>query len=62
MPAITGLDTYAVVAAVALDDRMGTEARDRLYGDVEKFINESDYNVAFWYRLNTADLRPAEPG
>ena len=59
--AITGLDAYPVVAAVVLDDRMGTETRGRLYDDLDKFVNANDRDAAFWYRLNSADLRPPEP-
>ena len=59
--AITGLDAYPVVASVVLDDRMDTETRSRLYDDLDGFIEANDQDAAFWYRLDSADLRPPEP-
>lgn len=59
--AVTGLDAYPIVAAVRLDDKMEPETRSRLYDDVQKFVAANDANAAFWYRLGSADLRPAEP-
>ena len=59
--AVTGLDTYPVVAAVRLDDKMEPEMRSRLYDDVQKFVAANDADAAFWYRLGSADLRPTEP-
>ena len=58
--AVTGLDAYPIVAAVRLDDKMEPETRSRLYDDVQKFVAANDANAAFWYRLGSADLRPAE--
>ena len=59
--AVTGLDAYPIVAAVRLDDKMEPEMRSRLYDDVQKFVAANDADAAFWYRLGSADLRPAEP-
>ena len=59
--AVTGLDAYPIVAAVRLDDKMEPETRSRLYDDVQKFVAANDADAAFWYRLGSADLRPAEP-
>ena len=59
--AVTGLDAYPVVAAVRLDDKMEPETRSRLYDDVQEFVAANDADAAFWYRLGSADLRPAEP-
>ena len=59
--AVTGLDAYAVVAAVTLDDKMDAETWGRLYDDVDRFVEARDENAAFWYRLDSADLRPPEP-
>ena len=58
--AVTGLDAYPIVAAVRLDDKMEPETRSRLYDDVQKFVAANDADAAFWYRLGSADLRPAE--
>ena len=58
---VTGLDAYPIVAAVRLDDKMEPEMRSRLYDDVQKFVAANDADAAFWYRLGSADLRPAEP-
>ena len=59
--AVTGLDVYPIVAAVRLDDKMEPETRSRLYDDVQKFVAANDADAAFWFRLGSADLRPAEP-
>ena len=59
--AVTGLDAYPIVAAVRLDDKMEPETRSRLYDDVQKFVAANDADAAFWFRLGSADLRPAEP-
>ncbi len=58
--AVTGLDAYPIVAAVRLDDKMEPEMRSRLYDDVQKFVAANDADAAFWFRLGSADLRPAE--
>ena len=58
---ITGLAVYPVVAGVELDDHMSADTKGRLYGDLERFIEENNADAAFWYRLDSADLRPAEP-
>ena len=59
--AVTGLDAYPVVAAVQLDDQMEPEVRNRLYDDIQQFVEANDAEAAFWYPLGSADLRPAEP-
>ena len=59
--AVTGMDTYPVVAAVVLDDRMDADIRSRLYDDAEELVKADDQNAALWYRLDSADLRPSEP-
>ena len=59
--AVTGLDAYPIVAAVRLDDKMEPEMRSRLYDDVQKFVAANDADAVFWFRLGSADLRPAEP-
>lgn len=63
LQAITGLKAYAVVAAVRLHRRMDDddETRSRLYEDVNEFISSSDPDSAFWYKLDSSDLRPPEP-
>ena len=59
--AVTGLEAYPVVAAVRLHRRMSNEARARLYEDVNEYLAAGDADTAFWYRLDSADLRPPEP-
>ena len=59
--AVTGLDAYPVVAAVQLDDKMEPGVRNRLYDDIQQFVEANDAEAAFWYPLGSADLRPAEP-
>ena len=58
---ITGLAVYPVVAGVELDDQMSADTQRRLYDDLERFMEIKDGDVAFWYRLDSADLRPPEP-
>ena len=59
--AVTGLSAYAVVAGVNMDDEMDKETQSRLYSDVERFVDANDMDAAYWYRLDSADLRPPEP-
>ena len=58
---MTSLNAYAVVAAVTLDDGMDSSEWNRLYDDVNEFVDAHDESAALWYRLNSADLRPPEP-
>lgn len=60
--AATGLDAYPVVAAVMLHDALAPEMEGRLYYDVDLFIEANDADAALFYRLDSADLRPLEPG
>ena len=59
--AVTGVDTYAVVAGVNLDDEMDAETLSRVHSAAERFIETDDPETAFWHRLHSADLRPSEP-
>ena len=58
---VTGLNAYAVAAAVTLDDEMDATMRNRLYDDVNEFVDAHDESAALWHRLDSADLRPPEP-
>ncbi len=59
--AVTGLHAYPVVVAVRLQRGMSNEARARLYEDVDEYLAAGDADSAFWYRHDSADLRPPEP-
>ena len=59
--AITGVDTYAVVAGVNMDDEMDAETLSRVHSEAERFIETDDPETAFWHQLNSEDLRPSEP-
>lgn len=59
--AVTGVDTYTVVAGVNMDDEMDAETLGRVHTEAERFIENDDPETAFWHRLYSADLRPAEP-
>lgn len=59
--AVTGAQAYPVVALVELDDKMSQEMLDRLYDDVERFVDANDEDAALLYWLDSADLRPPEP-
>ena len=59
--AVTGAQAYPVVALVELDDKMSQEMLNRLYDDVERFVDANDEDAALLYWLDSADLRPPEP-
>jgi len=59
--AVTGVDTYAVVAGVNLDDEMDAETLSRVHSQEERFMETDDPETAFWHRLHSTDLRPSEP-
>ena len=52
--AITGLDTYAVVASVHLGE--GTEGR--VVGNAKEFLASADGNIAFWYEIVEEEVWP----
>ena len=52
--AITGQDTYAVVASVHLGE--GTEGR--VVGDAEEYLASADGNIAFWYEIVEEEVWP----
>ena len=52
--AITGLDTYAVVAYVHLGE--GTEGR--VVGNAKEFLASADGNIAFWYEIVEEEVWP----
>lgn len=57
---VTGRPAYPVVTGVRLKDELDEEMRQRVYDDVEQFIQASDPEAAYWHRLVSADLRPEE--
>ena len=59
--AVTGLQAYPVVASVILDDDMDAQTQSRFYEDIERFFEANEEDSAFWYSLDSADLRPDEP-
>ena len=52
--AITGLDTYSVVASVHLGE--GTEGR--VVGDAKEYLDSADGNVVFWYEIVEEEVWP----
>ena len=54
----TGRDAYAIVAAVRLDSRTGS---DRLLEDPEEYLNANNEDTALWYPLPEDDLEPPDP-
>ena len=60
--AVTGLQAYPVVASVILDDDMDAQTQSRFYEGIEQFFEANEEDSAFWYRLDSADLKPEEPG
>ena len=59
--AVTGVDTYAVVAGVNMDDEMDVETLGRVHTEAERFIETDGPETAFWHQLHSEDLRPSEP-
>ena len=59
--AVTGAQAYPVVTLVELDDKMSQEMLNRLYDDIEQFVEADDEDAALLYWLDSADLRPPEP-
>ncbi len=49
--AVTGVDTYAVVAGVNMDDEMDAETLGRVHTEAERFIETDDPETAFWHQL-----------
>ena len=58
--AITGRKAYAVVAAVRLHRRLYDDdvTQSRLYEDVDDFIEADNPDAAFWYKVDSDDMRP----
>ena len=58
---VTGLDAYPVVSSVMIVDELAEVLGSTLYEDAEQFTRSDDADAAYWYRLDSADLRPSEP-
>ena len=57
---VTGRPVYPVVAGVRLKDKLDEVMRQKIYDNVEQFIQASDPEAAYWHRLDSTDLRPSE--
>ena len=55
--AITGRDTYAVVASVKRDQ----EIEGRVVEDAEEYMASDDKNAAFWYQIAEENMEPPSP-
>ena len=49
--AVTGVQTYAVVAGVALGDGIDVETLGRVHTDLERFVEAGDPEAVFWHRV-----------
>ena len=58
---VTGLDAYPVVSSVMIVDELAEVLGSTLYEDAEQFTRSDDADAAYWYQLDSADLRPSEP-
>lgn len=58
---VTGRPAYPVVTGVRLKDGLDEEMQQRIFENVEQFIQASDPEAAYWHRLVSADLKPDEP-
>ena len=54
----TGLDAYAVVAAVRLDQHID---RDYIHENITTYLGENSENDALWYELPETGLEPPDP-
>lgn len=54
----TGLDAYAVVAAVRLDPHV---TRDNILEDADQYLAADSEDAALWYPLVEEDLEPPDP-
>ena len=54
----TGLDAYAVVAAVRLDQHIN---RDYIHENITTYLGENSENDALWYELSETGLEPPDP-
>ena len=54
----TGLEAYAVVAAVRLDQHIN---RDHLHENITTYLGENSENDALWYELPETGLEPSDP-
>ncbi len=54
----TGLNAYAVIAAVRLDPHIDS---DLVLEDAEEYLNANNENTALWYPLPETDLEPLDP-
>ena len=57
---VTGRPAYPVVTGVRLKDGLDEGMRQKIYDNVEEFIQAGDPEAAYWHRLDSADLRPDE--
>ena len=57
---VTGRPAYPVVAGVQLKDGLDEEMRQRIYDNVEQFIQAGEPEAAYWHRLDSEDLKPNE--
>ena len=57
---VTGRPAYPVVAGVQLKDGLDEEMRQRIYDNVEQFIQAGEPEAAYWHRLDSEDLKPDE--
>ena len=57
---VTGRSAYPVVTGVRLKDGLDEGMRQKVYDNVEQFIQANDPEAAYWHRLDSADLRPDE--
>ena len=54
----TGLDAYAVIAAVRLDPQIDS---DLILEDAEEYMNANSEDTALWFPLVEDDLEPLDP-
>ena len=53
----TGVETYAIVAGVRLDERL----QNAVWFDAEDFVKAKNDDAALWYKLPKAAMDPLEP-
>ena len=57
---VTGRPAYPVVTGVQLKSGLDDDTRQKIYDNVEQFIQAGEPEAAYWHRLYSEDLRPDE--
>ncbi len=57
---VTGRPAYPVITGVQLKNGLDDDIRQKIFDDIEQFVQSGDPEAAYWHRLYSEDLRPDE--